>query len=83
MIQGVYWQLCTWVYASALHTGNHQLEVAQYTIRVRELGEELEAKRAELENMGQSYETEVETMRSGWKDEVQGLNKELQQAEKK
>ena len=72
-----------YLYITALHTGNHQLEVAQYTIRVRELGEELEAKRAELDNMGQSYEIEVETMKSGWTDEVQGLNKQLQQVEKK
>ena len=56
---------------------------------MRELSDELEstraeldAKRAELDNVGSSYESEVESVRAGWNDEVQGLNKKLQQAEK-
>ncbi len=70
--------------------------VAQYSIRVRELSDELEStraeldakrteldsKKAELDNVGSSYESEVESVRAGWNDEVHGLNKKLQRAEK-
>ncbi len=78
-------------------SGTHQLELAQYSIRVRELNEELETKKMELEsnreelecksaefaNAGSSYESEMESVRADWDNEVTGLNKKLQQAEKK
>jgi len=70
--------------------GNYQLELSDYTIRIRELSDslndktvELEAKRSEFENATQSSEAEIETVRAGWNNEVQGLKDFLKKAEKK
>lgn len=70
-------------YISPFSVGNHQLEVAQFSIRVRELTDKLEAKASEMENASQSYEAEVEVVRTDWSKEKQAMTKQLQQNEKK
>ena len=70
--------------------GTHQLESAQLSIRLRELTQELETRREEVEvktglldNVTTSYEHEVETIREQLAGEVQKKDKQIKQTEKK
>lgn len=57
--------------------------MAQLTIRVRELAEQLEMRTEELASASSSREGEVERVREEWGKEVAQLNKEIKQQEKK
>lgn len=73
-IKYVYWSLII---------GHHQLELAQQNIKMRELGEELEVRMEELDNMRTSYEEELTVMKDTCSQEVAEMTKEAKQTEKK
>lgn len=66
--------------------GQHQLEMSQLTIRVRELSDQLgerEGASQEAELVRAQWSEEVESLRAQWSLEVDSLHKDLKQAEKK
>ncbi len=67
--------------------GHHQLESAQLSIKLRELTSELEARAGEAEasskELESSHQEELEMVKSQWSREVEDLNRQLKQLEKK
>ncbi len=68
-------------------SGHHQLESAQLSIKLRELTSELEARAGEAEASSKELESchqeELEVVKSQWSREVEDLNRQLKQLEKK
>ena len=55
---------CTYIILTA---GNHQLEMAQISIKVRTLSEQLDRKQAELEALAEAHSVQLEELK-GEKD---------------
>lgn len=74
---------CIYMYFSPPLPGHHQLEIAQLSIKVRELTGELEIRAEETqatrEELEASLKEEMELIRKRWTEEVDELNEQLKQ----
>lgn len=58
-----------------LTAGNHQLEMAQMTIKVRCLSEQLDNKHAELEALAEAHSVQLEELRGEQEAEVSSVGR--------
>ena len=61
------------IIALLLTAGNHQLEIAQMSIKARVLSEQLDSKQAEVEALAEAHSLELEKIRGEHEAEVNEL----------